>query len=64
MSAISDTDIRMAALDMNYTFLVDDILYRLGMERSSGTKVWHILRDMMDEGLLTRDNSGYTVVKK
>lgn len=59
----TDREIRVAALRRSDTFSVMDVVHDLGHNRLSlGTHAWHIIRDLVDEGLVTRSHDGYRVV--
>jgi len=58
--SFSDREIREAALRLPAEWLVEDVCDALGATRLLwGTYVWHIVRDLVDEGLVTRRWDGF-----
>lgn len=60
-SSVTEADVRAAVASIvREPFLVDDVLLALELPRAVwGTRVWHILRDMMGEGLIVHTERGY-----
>lgn len=61
---IEPDTIRFAALQMAGRWTVDDLLNLHGLDRLDyGTRTWHLVRDLVDEGAITRHADGYYEVR-